>query len=813
MSKSMRVPYTQQFTPKQTPLPKLLAVLRENSGNRAVLRDAIAAAFFRDTKTPAKIAGNTIIALNTYGIIDAKTSLTDFGRSLAAMKTDSEMVKALARHILLELDGLGIIETLREMKAGAVKTSLTTIPEELKKRGYEASKNSSDLSGMLGWLKAAGILRDYEVDDAACSELLGESAPQLDALTKLPLEQAFFLRALVALGSDDFVPHNEVAKHAEELYAGQVRFNWKALDRAVLKPLQEAGLIEIRRKAKSGKGARGGKPAEVKPTGRFNAEIRDRILGAVARAAGYSVLRDISSKSWADVVAQIEQGKDRDRRARGLELLTIKICQTLDLDFMGWRTTDDELTAGGEVDAMLHSSRLIYSRWQIQCKASPTISFEAIAKEVGAAHATLASVILIAGTGEASKNAKKYREQIVRTTNLNIIILEGHHLKRIASNPAEIVRILNEQAQDALRLKGKPYVDTSSGPPFSGLEKELPEDRSDGPAESSNRRAAVHDLKPAYTTDNGEMYQGDALAVLDALIARGVRAKLIMTSPPFALLRKKAYGNEEADQYIAWFMQFSERFEKILEPDGSLVIDIGGSWVRGLPVRSTYHFELLLRLCRSGFHLAQEFYHYNPARLPTPAEWVTIRRLRVKDAVNTVWWLVKNPFAPADNRRVLRPYSDSMRDLLKNGYDARLRPSGHDISTKFQKDNGGSIPPNLLTLSNTESNSFYLSECRREGIAPHPARFPRGLPEFFIKFLTQEGDVVLDPFAGSNVTGEAAEVTGRRWIGIELNKEYVRGSRFRFVRGDGFSGERRKRDAKRVAEGGETANLFPAQTH
>ena len=288
-------------------------------------------------------------------------------------------------------------------------------------------------------------------------------------------------------------------------------------------------------------------------------------------------------------------------------------------------------------------------------------------------------------------------------------------------------------------------------------------------------------VKSAYKTVLGEMYLGDALTVLPALIARGRRVKLIVTSPPFAVLRKKAYGNEEADRYVAWFSQFVELFKEILEPDGSIVVDIGGSWIRGLPVRSTYHLELLLKMCHSGLFLAQEFYHYNPARLPTPAEWVTVRRLRVKDAVNTVWWLVRDPFTPVDNRRVLRPYSDSMKDLIRNGYDAKLRPSGHNISTKFQKDNGGAIPPNLLTLANTESNSWYLRECRRLNLPPHPARFPRALPEFFIKFLTQPGDYVLDPFAGSNVTGEAAEVLGRKWIGIEINEEYVRGSKFRFT--------------------------------
>jgi site-specific DNA-methyltransferase (cytosine-N4-specific) len=166
-----------------------------------------------------------------------------------------------------------------------------------------------------------------------------------------------------------------------------------------------------------------------------------------------------------------------------------------------------------------------------------------------------------------------------------------------------------------------------------------------------------------------------------------------MTSPPFGLVRKKDYGNEEADLYLEWFRRFANGFKKVLKPNGSVIIDIGGSWKKGQPTRSLYHFELLIMLCKEyGFHLAQEFYWWNPAKLPTPAEWVNIRRVRVKDAVNCIWWLSLTPYPKASNRRVLQPYSDSMKDLFLNGYTPKLRPSGHDISNKFSRDNGGAIP-------------------------------------------------------------------------------------------------------------------------
>jgi len=299
--------------------------------------------------------------------------------------------------------------------------------------------------------------------------------------------------------------------------------------------------------------------------------------------------------------------------------------------------------------------------------------------------------------------------------------------------------------------------------------------------------------EPYYQSDYGAAYLGDALELIKHLDDRSVN--LILTSPPFALTRQKEYGNKRAEEYIEWFLPFAREFKRVLTEDGSFVLDLGGAYLPGAPVRSIYQFELLVRLVRElGFFLAQEFYHYNPARLPTPAEWVTVRRIRVKDAVNTVWWLSVTEYPKADNRRVLKPYSESMKQLLKRGYTPRLRPSGHDISDKFQKDNKGAIPPNLLKLANTESNSAYLRRCKQAGIKPHPARFPQRFADFFIRFLTDRGDLVLDPFAGSNTTGFVAETLKRRWLAFEISRDYLHGSLYRFEEvNDLFS--MRRRDA------------------
>lgn len=336
--------------------------------------------------------------------------------------------------------------------------------------------------------------------------------------------------------------------------------------------------------------------------------------------------------------------------------------------------------------------------------------------------------------------------------------------------------------------------------------------------------AIIEDIKqdPYFITELGEAYLADTKDLIKFIPDESI--DLIMTSPPFALVRKKSYGNEDEQEYIQWFIEnFAYEFKRILKPTGSLVIDIGGAYKPKRPVRSLYHFELLTELCNGnpGFNLAQEFYWYNPSKMPSPIQWVNIEKMRVKDSVNPIWWLSKTDRPKSNNKNVLVPYKASMRRLLKNGYNSGRRPSQHVISEKsWQKDNRGAIPPNflgyngetdfvkyinnvyeeylekfeeyllqklsedfsdnVLEIANTSSTDRYLTACKHLGLNTHPARFPVDLPEFFIKFLTDENDIVFDPFGGSCVTAEAAEKLKRRWITSEITEEYLKGAKYRF---------------------------------
>ncbi|WP_424017345.1 DNA-methyltransferase [Halorientalis pallida] len=368
------------------------------------------------------------------------------------------------------------------------------------------------------------------------------------------------------------------------------------------------------------------------------------------------------------------------------------------------------------------------------------------------------------------------------------------------------------------------------------------------------------DSEAAYNSDLGSAFQGDSRELLEQLPDNSI--DLIVTSPPFALQHKKEYGNESQEGYNDWFMEFVPEVRRVLQPHGSFVVEIGGAFKQGYPERSPYQFQLLNRLVdpdEGGMHLAQDFYWYNPAKLPNPIEWVNVRKIRVTDAVTHIWWLTpeinkdsaveegEHPHPEANNQRVLQEYSDSQKQLMESGeFNDGKRSSGWNIDSEaFANDNDGSIPDNLLEgfqsgdildrldefsakeflemvsnedigdlsagemlrmlgmggntadnvieASNTASNTHYLKMCREFDVDSHPARFPRQIPEFFVDFLTpnppyddwEQGaldrPVVLDIFAGSNITGQIAEQKGRYWMAFEKEQKYLDASQFRFL--------------------------------
>lgn len=297
-------------------------------------------------------------------------------------------------------------------------------------------------------------------------------------------------------------------------------------------------------------------------------------------------------------------------------------------------------------------------------------------------------------------------------------------------------------------------------------------------------------IKPAqkwhrYSTNYGICINGDCVDVINKFMSKNYEGKvqLIFTSPPFPLNRKKSYGNLSGSEYIKWLCDTGKKLTSLLTEDGSFVIEIGSAWNSGEPTISTLPMEALLSLKNTcNLNLCQEFIYYNPATLPGPTEWVNKRRIRVKDSFTRIWWLSKSKYPKANNKNILKEYSQQMQKLIKSGnYNSGIRPSEHIIGKEsFKVNNNGAIPSNVIIASNTSSNDNYLKMCKEESLPIHPARMPLDIPIFFIKFLTDEADLVFDCFAGSNTTGYCAEKLKRHWITTEINPDYFKGSKYRF---------------------------------
>lgn len=314
-------------------------------------------------------------------------------------------------------------------------------------------------------------------------------------------------------------------------------------------------------------------------------------------------------------------------------------------------------------------------------------------------------------------------------------------------------------------------------------------------------------VEPVHSTKLGKYFVGDSVELLKSTEFDSIRGQvqLILTSPPFPLNNKKSYGNLKGKEYKKWFVSLAKLYSDLICENGSIVIELGNAWHSKRPIQDLLYLESLLdfvKAPKANLRLCQQFVCYNPSRLPSPVIWVNRERIRVTDSYTNLWWIAKSDFPKADNRRILRQYSEGMKALLRRqNYNPGKRPSEHVISPDaFLTDNGGSIPHNVIELepmdnerevrlpapmnaisaSNNNSNDFFMRTCRERNIKPHPARMPAPLAAFFIEFLTEPGDIVLDPFAGSNTTGFVAERLERKWISIEAMDEFAEQSKIRF---------------------------------
>jgi len=451
VSKKSDLHFGSEFSPSQIELPRVLEFAVLHGGDWRAFEATVRKTYFKEHNTSdynrAKLANNTKLGMIAYEIISRHAKLTQFGQALYDSRNNKDALHdKLARHILLNLHGMSLVQCIRDMVAAGEQVNLTTLREGLAARGIHYPSGGKHPSMMRLWLAKAGVFvgSRWQVNERRIEEILGIDPDEFAVLGGFTVEQRAFLKALANMGTDDPQPANAVAKLATATYG--VKFPEKSLPKLVLNELESAGYITME-KTTTGRGA---KPFQVSPTDKLVADVVEPLLGQLQGQTDpklFALLRT----SLSTILKEMK-GKDCYRAGLALEALAFKIMRLLDMTYVATRLRANQ-TGGAEVDLVFESARLVFFRWQIQCKNTSRVSLDDVAKEVGLTHFLKSNVIVIVTTGEISNEARRYANKIMADSNLAIVMLDDRDLIEISKQPAEILRSFEREARHAMNLK------------------------------------------------------------------------------------------------------------------------------------------------------------------------------------------------------------------------------------------------------------------------------------------------------------------------------------------------------------------------
>jgi len=443
------LPFGSEFSPSQIALRRVLQLAHQHGGDWKGFEIAVKKKYFRAHKTSdynrRKLANNCKLGMIAYGIIDRAARLTEFGRRLYDLRGDQTALhEELGRHILLNLNGANVVQCILDMQAAGETVTLTALRQWLEERGIRFPRGGKHPSIMRLWLEKARVFSErWRVDQDRFRAVIGMSSTEMDILAVLSPEQRAYLKTLVNMGGPGPYPSNEVERLATATYGA--RFNEKNLPKEVLYPLEAAGYVTLVRGTK--RAGRGAKPFLVTPTPKLVAEVVGPLLDQIEKLTGTD-LRPLLRKPLAEVLRELDSS-DRHIAGLALEALAFKLMRLIDLSYVATRLRG-AATGGAEVDLIFESARLVYSRWQVQCKNTARVSLDDVAKEVGLTHVLKSKVIVMIGTGQIGNEARKYAEIIGDTAPLHFVFLDRTDLAVIAAHPSALVHRIADQAPIAL---------------------------------------------------------------------------------------------------------------------------------------------------------------------------------------------------------------------------------------------------------------------------------------------------------------------------------------------------------------------------
>ncbi|HWR15161.1 MAG TPA: restriction endonuclease [Terriglobales bacterium] len=445
------LPFGSEFSPSNIDLKTVLEFAAKHGGDNKAFENAVHDAFFSEKKFPntseynrRKRANNTNLGLRAYRIVDDNATLTEFGKTLHELRDKpKELHDALAKHILLNLHGTTLVQTIQDMQASGEDVNLNSLREWLDERGVHFPRGGKHASMMKLWLERAGIFSHsgWRINEARLQEVRGIGTLELEALAKLNPGQRFFLRTMLNLGTTGKTSASEVEKLATATYG--FKYNEKGLAKDILYPLEKAGYITVEKTSRA-------KSPIVQPTEKLLKEIFEPLLQQLEKQTTED-LRPLLRKPLAEIVKELSS-EDKHIKGLALETLAFKLMRFIDLDYVMTRLRG-AATGGAEVDVIFESGRLVFSRWQVQCKNTGTVSLDDVAKEVGLTHFLKSNVIVIVSTGDIGSEARRYANKIMRDSNLAIVMIDRGDIEGIIGSPVHILDVLNREAKHAMKLK------------------------------------------------------------------------------------------------------------------------------------------------------------------------------------------------------------------------------------------------------------------------------------------------------------------------------------------------------------------------
>jgi len=444
------LPFGSEFSPSNIDLKTVLEFAAKYGGDNAAFEGAIHDAFFSEKKFPEtseynrrKRANNTNLGMRAYGIVDHEANLSVVGKELYDLRDKpAELHDRLAKHILLNLHGTTLIQTIQDMQAAGEDVNLNSLRAALEDRGVHFPRGGKHASMMRLWLEKAGVFAGgWRVDEARLQEVRGVGTEELEALAKLNSGQRFFLRTLLNLAATGMTPASEVEKMATATYG--FKYNEKGLAKDILYPLEKTGYLAIEKTTRA-------KSPNIQPTEKLLKEVFEPLLIQLEKQTTED-LRPLLRKPLVEIVKEIGS-TNKHTKGLALEALAFKLMRLVDLDYVTTRLRG-AATGGAEVDVIFESARLVFSRWQVQCKNTGTVSLDDVAKEVGLTHFLKSNVIVIVSTGDVGQEARRYANKIMRDSNLAIVMVDRGDIEAIMKSPVKILDVLTREAKHAMKLK------------------------------------------------------------------------------------------------------------------------------------------------------------------------------------------------------------------------------------------------------------------------------------------------------------------------------------------------------------------------